>query len=103
MGLVYHFVFDHNTNPTRVQIYPEARKLGITLSEEWILDFEGQLDKENTTWPGSVVWKRPSYVFGNKTNEYALVQVMDETGKRIDPAWSEFVKYQASEAAGSEP
>merc|ERR1712087_41108 len=96
-------IFNDKDKPTKVQIYPEAKNLSFTLTAEWILDFEGELVEEgDARWPGSVVWRRRSYIFGNseRGGNYDLVQVMSGSGDRIEPAWSEFVKYQSSEEAG---
>jgi hypothetical protein len=47
-------------------------------------------------FPGSVVWKRLSYFFKNlvESATYALVQVIDGDGNKIEPAWSLFADYQ---------
>lgn len=103
VDLVYHFVFDDPVNPTKCQIWPEAKNLGITLQAEWFLDFEMELDRANKDYPGSVVWTRLSYLFGVSGATYALVQVIDGAGKRIEPAWSKFVEYQKSKTAGGTP
>merc|ERR1712232_87718 len=102
--LIYHFVFDDETNPTKCQIYPEIRKLDFTLTQEWLLDFEGDIKPQgDEEYPGSVIWMRPSFAFGKQVNEYTLVQVMNGKGERIEPAWSKFAEYQNSDAAGSKP
>lgn len=105
IDLVYHFVFDNGAKPTKCQIYPEVRELGITLTAEWLLDFEAHLVAEDKEFAGSVVWRRPSWMLGEeiKSAEYALVQVIDAEGQRIEPAWSKFVQYQGSEDAGGSP
>lgn len=106
LDLVYHFVFDDGANPTKCQIYPESRSVGITLTAEWILDFEAHfLEGGDEAFPGSVVWNRPSYILNHeaKAAEYVLVQVMDAEGQKIEPAWSKFVEYQKSTEAGESP
>merc|ERR1711920_734130 len=103
LDLVYHFYFDDATNPKRIQIHPDAVNLDVNLSAEWLLDFEGELETSNPDFPGSVCWSRPSYALGKKINEYTLVQVIDEHGKYIEPAWGAFAAYQRSEEAGSTP
>jgi len=102
--LVYHFAFDDAQNPKKCQIYPEMRRLDLVWVAEWILDFEMELEEGgDEAYPGSVVWRRPNYSFGNKVYEYALVQVIDENGDRIQPAWDKFVEYQKSHLAGDTP
>jgi hypothetical protein len=104
VDLIYHFLLDDAEAPTKCQIYPEARNLGFTLEAEWLLDFEALLKPEGSEdYPGSIIWLRPSFVFGEKANEYALVQVINGAGERIEPAWSKFVEYQNSDASGSKP
>jgi len=107
LDLVYHFHFDDVTNPTHCQIYPEARNAGVLLTAEWLLNFEMHLLEDgDPEYPNSVVWRRPSAVFGIeiKKKEYLLVQVMDGTGTRIEPAWSKFVEYENSEKmSGTSP
>merc|ERR1712154_740838 len=101
--LVYHFQFNDAQNPTRAQIHPEARKSGLKLTWEWLLDFEMELvpngsEKYSEKYPGSVVWLRPSSLFGIIKGEYELVQIMNEDGKRL-PAWQKFAEYQGSDVA----
>merc|ERR1711865_438367 len=93
-------------NPTKCRIVPEARSFAMKVSAEWLLDFEMILLTEgDERFPGSVAWKRPSYVLGVelKFKEYTLVQVIDAKGQRIEPAWSKFEEYENSTAAGSTP
>jgi len=104
LDLIYHFVFDDPINPKRAQIYPESKNLRFTLTAEWILDFEMELVQGgDDRWPGSVVWKRQSKLFGISGGEYDLVQVMKGDGMRIEPAWSDFVNYQNSQETGGTP
>lgn len=99
LDLIYHFVFNDSKKPTKCQIYPEARRFGVNLAAEWLLDFEMELVAGDPNYPGSVVWNRRSWVAGREATsaEYALVQVIDVHGKRIEPAWSKFVEYQSTQ------
>merc|ERR1719405_324979 len=104
VDLIYNFVFDDAENPLHCQIYPEARNLGIVFTAEYILDFEMHLMKDgDDRFPGSKVWKRVSAALGKEGYEYALVQVIDGSGERIEPAWSKFTNYQSSTEAGTSP
>ena len=60
---------------------------------------------EHDKYKNSVTWLRDSYMFGNrvKSVDYHLVQVVDAEGNRLEPAWSDFVAYQSSKAAGTTP
>lgn len=105
VDLIYHFVFDDETNPSHCQIYPELRNLGTT-PPSWLLDFDMSLMKDgDERFPGSVCWRRPSSILGQefKSAEYILVQIIDGAGQRIEPAWSKFVDYQKSAATGKSP
>eukprot|EP00429_Kryptoperidinium_foliaceum_P020007 CAMPEP_0176048166 /NCGR_PEP_ID=MMETSP0120_2-20121206/23924_1 /TAXON_ID=160619 /ORGANISM="Kryptoperidinium foliaceum, Strain CCMP 1326" /LENGTH=372 /DNA_ID=CAMNT_0017381581 /DNA_START=61 /DNA_END=1179 /DNA_ORIENTATION=- len=103
--LVYHFVFDNAEQPKNCQIYPESRALDIVMSSEWLLDYEMVLEEGvDEMFPGSVVWQRVSSILGGeKKVSYGIVQVVDEDGKRIQPAWDRFVEYQNSADAGASP
>jgi len=55
-------------------------------------------------YPGSVIWNRRSELFGSITLlNYNAIQIIDGSGNRIEPAYSEWVKYQQSSEAGSSP
>jgi len=99
IDLIYHFILDDHKNPTKCQIYPEARNFGIKLDSEWVLDFEAHLrteTKADDQYRNSVVWIRPSFAFGDeiKSAQYALVQVLDGNGTKVEPAYSDFVAQQ---------
>ena len=70
---------------------------------EWALDFDMNLTDGVDDFKGSVVWSRPSWIYGKEMGTYALVQVIDERGAVIEPAWSQFVAYQSSPDAGDTP
>ena len=104
LDLIYQFYFDSAENPTKCQIIPQGRNLGLTLSATWILDFDMRV-VEHEKYANSVVWLRESYLFGvhGKGADYDLVQVVDGEGNRLEPAWSDFVAYQKSEECGKTP
>jgi hypothetical protein len=113
LSLVYDFSFDSATNPTFATIYPivtELGNFGARLSTQtWLLNFDMSLlsseESEALGFGSSVVWVRKSYAFGVEitSSRYYLVQVVDEKGQRIEPAWSKFFEYQTSDEAGSQP
>lgn len=97
LDLVYHFVFDSAAEPTKAQIYPEWKIIPRSVgTAEFLGDFEMTLIKDDPDFPGSVIWLRNSWILGQelKASEYKLVQIMDEDGKRIEPAFTKFVDYQ---------
>lgn len=114
LDLVYHFRLESGSleDPTAFRIIPEARNLGITLEgrlAEWLLDFSMyKMTAENAAaagFEGSIVWDRVSAVADQAIDSarYALVQVVDADSKPIEPAYSQWVAYQSSTAAGSSP
>lgn len=50
-----------------------------------------------------MLWRRPYLTLEQNACEYALIQVIDEHGSRIQLAWDKFVEYQSSSMAGSTP
>mmetsp|Transcript_108924 Transcript_108924/g.347749 ORF Transcript_108924/g.347749 Transcript_108924/m.347749 type:complete len:381 (-) Transcript_108924:62-1204(-) len=104
LDLIYHFAFDDASNPTKGQIYPEWAALSsIAMSIEHLMDFEMELISDEA-YPGSVVWRRDTAFAGMnaKSVEYMVVQIIDESGQRIQPAFSKFLGYQES-SERSEP
>mmetsp|Transcript_108923 Transcript_108923/g.347747 ORF Transcript_108923/g.347747 Transcript_108923/m.347747 type:complete len:377 (-) Transcript_108923:268-1398(-) len=98
VDLIYHFVFDDASNPTKGQIYPEwAAVSSLAMSIEHLMDFEMELISDEA-YPGSVVWRRDTAFAGMDANslDYKCVQIIDESGQRIQPAFSKFVEYQES-------
>jgi len=114
LDLVYHFRLEAGSleEPTAFRIIPEARNLGLTLEgsfAEWLLDFSMyKMTPEQATaagYEGSIVWDRVSAV-GNQpidSARYALVQVVDGDSNPIEPAYSQWVAHQSTDAAGTTP
>lgn len=102
IDLIYHFIFDSSENPTKAQIYPEWKFLPVALTNEWIMDFEMQLMEKDDEYPGSIVWQRKSFFAGSEAvgSRYKLIQIIDEKGERLEPAFSKWVEYQNSVSAG---
>eukprot|EP00933_Yihiella_yeosuensis_P000155 TRINITY_DN100246_c0_g1_i1.p1 TRINITY_DN100246_c0_g1~~TRINITY_DN100246_c0_g1_i1.p1 ORF type:complete len:395 (-),score=55.35 TRINITY_DN100246_c0_g1_i1:395-1579(-) len=96
--LIYHFVFDSADNPAKAQIYPEWQFIPAPFTFERVLDFEMELQEKDGEYPGSKVWLRKTYHGGSEMLDitYKLIQIIDETGARIEPAFSKFVAYQES-------
>lgn len=114
LDLVYDFTFDSATSPQHASIFPvitEFGSAGTSLSKQsWLLSFEMEKfsarEASAVGFPGSIVWNRRSYMAGieTKSKQYYLVQVVDESGKRIEPAWSQFVANQTDIAiTGNSP
>lgn len=50
--------------------------------------------EQNTQYPNSVVWRRNTYALGNleiESARYDLVQVLDASGNKLEPAFSDMV------------
>lgn len=113
MRLIYDWIFDDPENPTFAHIGPVVRALPFNLGAavaklRWLVHFEMRLESPGTAaelgYPGSVVWRRRTYLLASiSTFPYHLVQVVDEDGNRIQPAWDQFVEYQQSAEAGDTP
>lgn len=109
VGLVYDFKFNDGANPTfaHIKLFPSNLPFGGVLSKQTALDFQmkllGEDEAKELNFAGSVVWQRKSYIMGKESATYHVVQVVDENGEKIEPAWSSFVKYEKSKVAGSSP
>jgi hypothetical protein len=107
IDLVYRFSFD-SASPTSMTIHPQGLNLpgDFTLSAEWLLSFTADLypPGSHTTYKDSVVWVRESAVLGVGIDSatYDLVQVMDEHGEKIEPAFSDWQAYCESDATGEQ-
>lgn len=109
--LVYEFAFkDANGRaPTNMddaveaQIIPYAHNLGIRLSWTQLLDFSMKklADDKRGKYNTSVVWGRPSAIFGIEVGSayYDLVQIIDGDGKKLYPAYSDWLEYCQDEGA----
>ena len=105
--MIYTFQFDSPTDPKRCHIYPEFRNLGVALGAdaEWALDSDMNLTRPtaSTTLRGRSVWSRPSWIYSKEMGTYALVQVIDERGAVIEPAWSRLSAYRRAPTQGDTP
>lgn len=106
LDLVYKFAFDSSSNPTKAQIIPSGENLnGFDLNAPWLLDFQMKLYPmgNHSTYKNSWVWGRPSAVLGFEGGYYDFIQVLDETGAPIEPAYSDWQRYCRSAETGSTP
>lgn len=106
IDLVYKFAFDSVTDPKAGQIIPSGENLGgFDLNAPWLLDFAMKLLPEGShpLYSNSTVWGRPSAVLGFEGGYYDLIQIMDENGDRIEPAFSDWVTYCNAAETGSTP
>lgn len=95
----YIFTLDDLENATEASIDPYAdwggswpgynvfffARFGMSLHQNGHADYNG-----------SYVWQRTSTFLGAFTKTYEAIQVMDEHGKKIEPAWSKFVDYEVN-------
>lgn len=98
-GYYYNFKFDDSEDPQCAQIWPTLENLCCYFVPSCCLKFEMHLSTTEPEYPGSYVWKRVSYQCGKVLEEaaYDLVQVIDENGKRIEPAFSLCEEYMKDE------
>jgi len=105
LDLVYHFEFDNATNPTKAQIFPAADNLmSLKVTATQLLDFRMTLE-HGGEFPNSVWWGRDSFAVGQemKDKAYKLIQIVDENGTKLSPAWDEFLGYCAHPVTGATP
>jgi len=111
LQVIYDFVFDHAEDPTSAHIRPIVNAIGSGWGEwladqTWIADFSmtKKTSEEATQlgYTGSQVWKRQTDAVAT-LSPYDMVQIVDEDGSRIQPAWDAFVAYQHGEIAGTSP
>merc|ERR1712232_1127973 len=101
--------FDNSEDPSFAQIYGKSGRtlLRHTSLPEYALNFSMKLLRnEHSDYPGSVIWRRESRTFGENPGgsaNYFVVQVMNQYGEKIYPAWSAFEAYQRSSVSGMEP
>lgn len=106
LDLVYKFKFNSPSNPTSGQIIPSGENLnGFDLNAPWLLNFAMKLIPmgNHSKYPKSWVWGRPSSILGFEGGYYDLIQVLDEKGDKIEPAYSDWLKYCRSAETGSTP
>jgi hypothetical protein len=93
---VYYFEFDSAESPTfgRVDIVFEG--LGAGMPSQWpqrVMSSEMHLLADgDADYPGSLVWLRNTTIWGlNPMSDTKIVQVIDGTGRKLEPAWSKFL------------
>jgi hypothetical protein len=112
MDLIYTFDFNDVTNPTEAVVYGGG---GNPLSVIWkgvtyLIQFGMELQTRAQVLAGpharynaSVVWERPSRLAGRTISSYFVVQVMDEHGRKLEPAFSDWVAYNQRSDTGNTP
>jgi len=95
LDLIYSFRMNDAINPTQATIIPTGKNVGLTLDASWLLDFQMTLFPmgNHSVYKSSWVWGRPSSILGFQGGYYDLVQVIDEKGDKLEPAFSDWVKY----------
>ena len=103
VDLCYKFFFDDLENPRRCQIFPHA-PVGLTLDWTWLLDFDMHV-VQSRDYPSSVVWRRVTHALGREvpSEQYDLVQILDENGNRLQPAFFEFTAVMKTRYCGTTP
>jgi len=112
MDLIYSFNFNDATNPTEAVVYGGGGNAlsviwkGVTYAIEFGMELQTKdqvLAGPHARYNASVVWERPSRFAGNVISSYTVVQVMDEHGNKLEPAFSEWVQYNQHPDTGSTP
>jgi len=110
--LIYNFEFMQEGGETRAtsaseiagaKISGTVARLGISIPNNFALDFRSVLitdPKEKGNYNSSVVYGRPSYVFGSQVAYYRLIQVIDGKGIKLQPAYDDWLKFCNSKQSG---
>lgn len=88
------------------QIIPSTANFGFELDMPDVLNFRAVLAAagSHSKYSDSVVWGRPSALFGFEGGYYDLVQVIDGEGNKIEPAFTDWVTYcEDASKTGSTP
>jgi len=102
MDLIYSFNFNDATNPTEAVVYGGGGNAlsviwkGVTYAVEFGMELQSQADVlagPHAKYNSSVVWERPSRFLGQTLSSYTVLQVMDEHGNKLEPAFSDWVAY----------
>lgn len=106
MDLIYTFKFDSSSDPKYARVVAGGGRAAsivwkaVTLAIEFGLEL---VEEEHPRYKSSVVWDRPSRIAGYELSSYQAVQVMDEDGNKLEPAFSDWVAYNQLEATGDTP
>lgn len=106
MDLIYTFKFDSATDPKYARVVAGGGSVtsvvwkAVTLAIEFGLEL---VEEEHPRYKSSVVWDRPSRIAGYELSSYQAVQVMDEHGNKLEPAYSDWVAYNLGEETGESP
>jgi len=106
MDLIYTFRFDSATNPTYARVVAGGGSVASVVWKAVTLAIEFGLELLETPHPRyntSVVWDRPSRFAGVEISSYQAVQIMDEKGEKLEPAFSDWVAYNQLAETGSSP
>jgi hypothetical protein len=114
IDLIYNFRMENSAGAppataadiAAAQIIPSTANFNFELDAPSVLNFRAELAPtgSHSAYPESVVWGRPSAVFGFEGGYYDLVQVIDGDGNRIEPAFSDWVTYcEDASLTGSTP
>jgi len=123
--LTYRFEFDDLDDPQWAKIHIITKYdsccccgLECTRACPWCTNWTMYLNDDDDEFPQSLVWERKSticcdaccfaHIFHGPSwpccgYYYKIVQVIDEEGKRIEPAWSQFVEYENKDECGGSP
>lgn len=90
--------------PKHANIFPAADNLmGLKITQSALLNFTMALQNPGHEYNQSVFWGRDSAVAGVelKGKYYKLLQVVDENGNKLEPAWTEYAQHCESDESGT--
>lgn len=106
MDLIYTFHFDSATDPKEARVIAGGGSVAslvwkaVTLAVEFGLEL---METPHPRYSTSVVWDRPSRLVGYEISSYQAVQIMDEHGNKLEPAFGDWVAYNQLEETGDSP
>jgi hypothetical protein len=104
MDIIYEFDFNDDVTEARVWAGGGNKPSIIWTGVTYAINFGMKLrTKPHPLYNNSVVWDRPSSFFGNELSSYEVIQVMDENGDKLEPAFSDWVAYNQKKDTGNTP
>lgn len=104
MDIIYEFDFDEDITEARVWAGGGNKASIIWTGVTYAVNFGMKLRTEpHPRYTNSVVWDRPSSFLGNVLSSYEVIQVMDEDGNKLEPAFSDWVRYNNQAETGETP
>jgi len=113
MDLIYTFNFDNATDPKNARVIAgggsplsvvwTAVTLALDFALELMVNNDGSYTGAHETYATSVVWDRPSRFLGQTVSSYQAVQIINEHGEPLQPAFNDWKAYNMLPETGNTP